>query len=152
MAHTFYKIWIHIIWSTKNRYPFLSKEIREKIFKHILENAKVKGFNIISINGYTDHLHILISLNPKYSISEVINLIKGESSYYINSKKLTISHFTWQRGYSAFSVSESQVEKVKVYINNQEKHHKKISFVNELEKLYKLHKIEFSKRLLDVED
>ena len=148
MGHVYYKIWIHLIWSTKNRYPFLDNEIRYKIFNHILENAKEKGFFIDMINGYSDHCHVLISLNPKYAISEVVNNIKGEASHWINSEKLTATHFAWQEGYSAFSVSESQVEKVRNYIKRQEEHHKKQSLVVELKKLFELHNIEFDEKYL----
>jgi putative transposase len=148
MGHVYYKIWIHLILSTKNRNPVLTKDIREKVFNHILENAKEKGFYVDKINGYLEHVHLLNSLNPKYAVSEVANLLKGEASHWINSEKLTRTHFAWQNGYSAFSVSESQVEKVRKYIQNQEEHHKKSSFVDELKKLYKLHKIEFDDKYL----
>ncbi|MCL5031610.1 MAG: IS200/IS605 family transposase [Bacteroidetes bacterium] len=96
MRHVYYKIWIHLVWSVKNRYPFLNDEIRHKIFKHISDKAEEKGFFIDIINGYSDHCHVLISLNPKYSISEVVNNYKGESSHWINSEKLTSTHFAWQ--------------------------------------------------------
>lgn len=148
MGHVYYKIWIHSIWSTKNRYPFLTNGIRYKVFNHIIENAKEKGFFIDMINGYTDHCHVLISLNPKYAISEVVNNFKGEASHWINSEKLTTTHFAWQEGYSAFSVSESQVEKVRNYIKRQEEHHKKQSYVDELKKLFELHNIEFDEKYL----
>jgi putative transposase len=80
MGHVYYKIWIHLIWSTKNRHSFLTKDIRKSVFNHILENAKEKGFYVDSINGYLEHIHLLISLNPKYAVSDVANLLKGESS------------------------------------------------------------------------
>ena len=148
MGHVYYKIWIHLVWSAKNRYPFLNDEIRHKIFKHISDNAEEKGFFIDMINGYTDHCHVLISLNPKYAISEVVNNFKGEASHWINSEKLTTTHFAWQEGYSAFSVSESQVEKVRNYIKRQEEHNKKQSLVVELKKLFELHNIEFDEKYL----
>ena len=148
MGHVYYKIWIHAVWSTKDRYTFLTKEVRFKIFNHILENARKKGFIIDMINGYTDHCHILISLNPKHSISDVLDKLKGESSHWINNEKLTNTHFLWQDGYSAFSVSESQVARVRNYIKDQETHHSKQSFIEELKDFLKLHNIEFEEKFL----
>lgn len=148
MGHVYFKIWIHLIWSTKNRFPFLSEKIRNSVLNHILENAQKKGYYIDKINGYSEHIHLLASLNPKHSISEVVNYLKGEVSHWINFEKLTRTHFAWQQGYSAFSVSESQVDKVRKYIENQEEHHKKSSFMDELINLYKFHKIEFDEKYL----
>jgi putative transposase len=148
MGHVYYKIWIHLIWTTKNRNHFLTKDIRGDVFNHILETANEKGFCIDLISGYVEHVHLLLFLNPKYAISEVANGLKGESSHWINSMKLTPTHFAWQEGYSAFSVSESQVEKVRKYIQNQEGHHKKKSYLEEVKQLYKLHKIDFDEKYL----
>ncbi len=148
MGHVYYKIWIHSVWSTKERTPCLTKEVRDKLFNHILKKAEEKGLTIEVINGYTDHCHILLPLNPKYAISEVLNIFKGESSHWINSEKLTSSHFAWQEGYSAFSVSESQVERVRNYITNQEQHHKKQNFIDELKNFLKLHRIEYDAKYL----
>jgi len=142
MGHVYYRIWIHTVWSTKERSPVLTGEVRYKIFNHILKKAEERGLFIDSINGYTDHCHILMPLNPKYSISEVLNIFKGESSHWINSEKLTPTHFAWQEGYSAFSVSESQAERVRNYIMNQEEHHRKQSFADELKNFLRLYNIE----------
>lgn len=141
MTQTYYKIWIHVIWSTKNRQPFLQKEIRQKVLNHIHKKSQSEGIYIDTINGMPDHIHCLISINPKYSISEIINKIKGESSHWINHQSLLNIQFAWQNGYSAFSVSESQIEKTRKYIINQETHHKKITFIEEVDKLLKLHNI-----------
>lgn len=129
------------MWSTKERIPFLKSEIRGKVFNHIVNISSEKGYFIDSINGFSDHVHILMSLHPKYSISEAVNSIKGESSHWINSERLTRTHFSWQDGYSVFSVSESVAGKVREYINNQERHHAKQSFSDELRKLLELHKV-----------
>lgn len=126
------KIYIHFIWSTKNREQFLNTpELRVKIWNHILENAKSKGIYIDFINGFSDHCHCLISLGVDQSVQNVIQLIKGESSYWINKNKLTKYKFEWQDEYFALSVSESMLDKVRHYIKNQEIHHKKKSFQDE---------------------
>lgn len=148
MGHIFFKIWIHVVWSTKERYPYLSNEIRYKVFNHILVKAREKGYYIDMINGYVDHCHILISLNPKFAVSEIVNIFKGESSHWINSEKLTPVHFAWQEGYSSFSVSQSHIERVRNYIKNQETHHKKQHFADELKKIIELHNMEFDKKYL----
>jgi putative transposase len=129
---SFVKIWVHVVFSTKNREPWLGKEIRYDVHKHIIQNCIEKEIFLKTINGYTDHLHCLISLGKDQTIAKVIQLIKGESSYWINQNNLTDEKFSWQDDYFAVSVSESQVEKVVEYIKNQEKHHSKKSFNDEV--------------------
>jgi putative transposase len=116
---------IHLVWGTKNRTPFLSKEIKEKVIEHIKENAKTKGIYIDRINGHTEHLHVLIGLKASMSISKVMQLIKGESAYWINKVKLTKQKFEWADEYYAGSVSESVLPIVRAYIDRQVEHHKK---------------------------
>jgi len=126
------KVYIHFVWSTKNRAQFLStKELRRKVWQHIVENAKKKEIFIDFINGYAEHCHCLISLGVDQSIQKVMQLIKGESAYWINKNKLIESKFEWQDEYFAVSVSESIVDKVRDYIKNQEEHHTKKSFQEE---------------------
>lgn len=142
MPHTFYKIWIHILWATKEHKKVLPRDICKQVELHIKEKCIEEGYHLETIAVESDHTHCLISLNPKFPISEVVNKLKGESSNWINSRKFTASHFAWQVGYAVFSVSESQIEKVKNYIMNQDQHHKIITFAEELEKFLKLHKVE----------
>jgi putative transposase len=131
---SFIKVYIHFVWSTKNRIPFLAtKELRQKVWKHIKENAKEKGIHIDFVNGYSDHCHCLVSLGPDQTIQKLMQLIKGESSFWINQQRLTKEKFQWQTEYFAVSVSESIVEKVRNYIKNQESHHSKKSFQEEYE-------------------
>ena len=135
------RIWVHIVFSTKNRVPFLnSRAIRQSVFNHILENAKEKGIWLNAINGYNDHMHCLISLGKEQTVSKVVQLIKGESSFWINKMNLTQSKFTWQDDFWAVGVSESHVEKVKRYIDSQEEHHKKKSFDDEINEFMQKYK------------
>lgn len=128
----FVKVYIHFVWSTKNRYPFLnSKELRLKVWNHIRENAIEKKIFIDFINGYTDHCHCLISLGVDQTVQKIMQLIKGESSFWINKNNLTNEKFEWQDEYFAASVSESMIDRVREYIKNQEEHHKKKSFQQE---------------------
>lgn len=128
----FIKVYIHFVWSTKNREPFLdSKELREKVWQHIRDNAKEKGVFVDFVNGYYDHCHCLISLGGDQTIENIMQLIKGESSFWINKNKLTEKKFGWQDEYFAVSVSESMINKVRNYIKNQEEHHRLKTFEEE---------------------
>ena len=131
------KVWIHLVWSTKNRYPFLTKEIRQTVFEHIRQNAKAKEIYLDCVNGFTDHIHCLVSLSNEQTISKLLQLIKGESSFWINKQKLSPLKFQWQEEYFAVSVSHSQVQKVREYIYDQENHHQKKKFQQEYEEFIK---------------
>ena len=113
---SYIKVRLHFVWSTKNRKPFLTDEIRPKVFQHIRENAKAKGIFIDYINGYTDHVHCLISLAPDQTLKQIMQLIKGESSHWINKNNLCREKFAWQDDYFVVSVSEKFVDKVREYI------------------------------------
>jgi len=125
------KMWIHLVWATKKREPLLDKTLRLKLFSHIRENALTKNIHIDFINGHIDHVHTLVSLNADQTIANIVQLIKGESSYWINKNKLIKGKFAWQEGYGAFSYSQSHIDKVYKYILNQEEHHKKKTFQQE---------------------
>ncbi|SHN30892.1 REP element-mobilizing transposase RayT [Cyclobacterium lianum] len=130
----FVKVYIHFIWSTKNRVPFLnSKTLRSKVWSHIRENAVKKGIFIDHINGYANHCHCLVSMGIDQNIQKLMQLIKGESSFWINKHKLTQAKFEWQDEYFAVSVSESRMNAVRTYIRNQEEHHLKKTFQQEYE-------------------
>ena len=125
------KIWIHIVWSTKDRKPFLSDSIRNDVYNHLKENAKAKNIFIDQINGAKEHVHCLVSLRADQNIATIMNLLKGESSFWINKNNLTKSAFGWQDEYFAVSIGESQIQSVREYIQNQEKHHGKKTFLQE---------------------
>lgn len=131
---SFVKVMIHAVWGTKNRYPFLTKEIRQAVVEHIKQNAVTKEIHIDTINGHTDHLHCLFALNTDMSISKALQLIKGESAFWINKQELTENKFEWADEYFAASVSESNLNKVRAYINGQEQHHQKVTFTEEYDK------------------
>jgi putative transposase len=132
------KIMIHFVWSTKNREPYLATpELRKKVWKHIKENATQKGIFIDMINGYQEHCHCLISLGIDQTISKIMQLLKGESSYWINKNGLCKEKFEWQDEYFAASVSESMVPQVRDYIKNQEDHHQTKTFAEEYDLLIK---------------
>ncbi len=132
---SYVKIWVHLVFATKNRNPSLTKVVKKKVIQHIIENCKEKDIFLQAINGHTEHLHCLISLGKEQSIAKVAQLIKGESSFWINKNKITEDKFIWQDDYFAVSVSHSQLEKVISYIKNQEAHHSKFSFDDEVKTL-----------------
>jgi putative transposase len=126
------RVWIHLVWSTKNRFPFMDGELRRKICRHIAENAASKDIHLDSINGSADHLHALISLGSDQTISKIAQLLKGESSHWVNKESTGLLKFEWQDDYFAESVSWSAVTTVKKYIADQEEHHVKKSFAEEV--------------------
>ena len=136
---SYVRIWVHLVFATKNREELLTKDIRIKLHQHIIENCKKKEIFLQAINGYTDHLHCLVSLGKDQSIAKIAQLIKGESSFWINQQQLIDEKFMWQDDYFAVGVSESQIDKVENYIKNQEQHHSKKSFVDEVDEFMKIY-------------
>lgn len=131
---SYLKIYIHTVFSTKNRIPYFSTlEQRIKVWRHIK-----KGIFMDVVNGYSDHCHCLISLSSNQNIENIVQLIKGESSYWINKNRLTKEKFSWQEEYFAVSVSESMVEQVRNYIKNQHIHHQKKTFEEEYQEFRKI--------------
>ena len=128
----FIKIYVHLVFTTKNAYPFLdTPEKRKQVWEHIKENSEDKGIYIDTVNGYSQHCHCLVSLGSDQNIAKVAQLIKGESSFWINKNKITNEKFAWQSEYWAVSVSESIIPKVRNYIFRQEQHHTKTSYEEE---------------------
>jgi len=131
----FVKVYIHFVWSTKNRAPFLNTpELRNQVWQHIRENGKEKNLFIDTVNGFCDHCHCLLSLGTDQTLQKVIQLIKGESSFWINryfKSEFSKQKFKWQNEYYAVAVGESMLEQVRQYIKNQEEHHKTKSFQQE---------------------
>ncbi len=132
---SFIRIWLHCVWTTKDRTPYLKNQIRNEVISHIRENAKAKDIYIDHINGYEDHLHTLISMGGKQNASDLMQKIKGESSYWINKNNLTRSKFAWQDDFYVVSIGMPQLDNLREYIRNQESHHGKISTQEELDKL-----------------
>jgi len=128
------RVWIHLVFTTKNKEKLLiTKAIRKKLFEHIQQNAKKKEIFLDIVNGYEDHVHCLISLSKDLTISKTVQLIKGESSHWFNVNTNAKEKLSWQDDYWAVSVSESHIIKVREYIKNQEEHHKRKTFSEEVE-------------------
>ncbi len=146
---TYTQLYIHLVFAVKFRECLLNKNHRQELYKYtsgILENKNCKS---IIINGYSDHIHIFMGLNPVISISDLVRDVKRSSSLFINNDKNWFrGKFSWQDGYGAFSYSKSQVKNVYQYIFNQEKHHIKRSFRAEFLSLLRKFEIEYDEKYL----
>lgn len=131
MANTYSQITLHIVFAVRGRENLLNKSHRNELYKYITGIVKNKGQKLLSINGMSDHIHILCSIEPKMAISDLVRDIKNNSSKFINDKKWLPGKFMWQEGFGVFSYSRSQRSQVISYIENQEKHHKRINFREE---------------------
>ena len=144
----FTKLYTHLIFAVKYRDKLLSKDIRNEVFSYIsgiITNRKHKS---IIINGMSDHIHILVGLNPNDKISDLVGSIKKNSSTFINEKNWFQGKFHWQDGYGAFSYGRSQLNDIYNYVANQEIHHKKRTFFEEYVSLLKKFEIIFDKKYL----
>jgi REP element-mobilizing transposase RayT len=127
------RVWIHLVFSTKDHIPFLTENVRPVLFNHMEENSKGKDIKVGCINGYKDHAHCLLALNRDMTIAKAAQLLKGESAHWLNAQNLISQKFAWQDDYWAVGVSESHYLAVFNYIQNQEEHHQKVSFKEELQ-------------------
>jgi REP element-mobilizing transposase RayT len=148
MPNTFEQINIHIVFSVKNREGLIPSSIKEELYKYISGIIKNKGQKLLAINGMSDHIHLLISMNTRLSVSELVREIKKHATGFINDKKILDGKFYWQEGYGAFSYSNSEIPAVIQYIQNQEEHHKKRTFREEYVKLLEEFQIEYDDKYL----
>ena len=144
MSHSFTKIDIHGIFSTKNREGLITTKLEPVLYEKIVEifNKDLKC-RLHIMNGVEDHIHVLFTLNAVITVSDVFKTVKGSSSHFVNQQDIISKKFSWQTGYAAFSVSPSQFQKAYKYIENQKLHHKTKTFHEELEALFKSHGVEW---------
>ena len=128
---SYVSILVHCVWSTWKRAPLLDKKYRYQIFRHLQIRAKENGIWVDMINGYSDHIHCLISLQPDQKLSYIIQLMKGESALWINQNIPMDQYFRWGRGYYAKSVGDDQLPILRRYIERQEAHHVDVSWASE---------------------
>jgi putative transposase len=148
MAGTYTKLIYHIVFSTKNRQAFINEQIEAELYKYIGGIIRGIGGVCLEINGAADHVHILAVLPPKIAVSDALRDIKANSSKWVHETKRDLQQFSWQDGFSAFTVSRSQVEPVLQYIIDQKVHHKQRDFKTELLGLLDKHEIEFDERYI----
>ncbi|MDP9195024.1 MAG: IS200/IS605 family transposase [Acidobacteriota bacterium] len=145
MANTFTSLHFHLVFSTKNRAPFLSEEQGGRMHEYLGGCLRELGATPLEIGGVADHVHLLTGLKPTHRLSDVLRATKKGSSEWIRGK---LENFHWQDGYSAFTVSPSQLERVRTYIQRQAEHHRKRTFVEEYRDLLRAHAIDFDERFL----
>ena len=133
MPHSYSSLYIHPIWSTKNREPILTPTLKTKVIKVINDIANDHEIYLDCLNGVSDHIHLLIRLRTDQSIADIVKTIKGNSwEYFRNDPD---NYITWQDGFAAFSVSPGHIARVRRYIYNQELHHQNKSFSDELKEI-----------------
>ena len=149
MTKSLAKIYIHIVFSTKNREPLLaSTELRSRLFQYITKICTHHHCQLFAVNGVNDHVHLLLSLHRTITISRLIEEIKSSTSKWIKSTDPSMKTFYWQTGYGAFSISQSNFDAVINYIKQQEAHHKKFSFKDELRTLLKVYNVDYDEEIL----
>lgn len=146
MANTYTQIYIHTVFAVKHRYGLIKPVWREDLYRYMTGIVQNSGHKMLAVNGMADHVHVFVGLNPKQSISDLLQDIKGDSSKWINEKRLVHGRFEWQSGYGAFSYGQSQIDEVVKYILNQEEHHRKRTFQEEYTGFLKQFKVEFDER------
>lgn len=147
MSQSFIKLSYHIVFATKHRAPVLTKEIRPRLHEYCGGITRNLQGVLLEIGGVEDHVHALVGLSQNIKLAEFVQKLKANSSRWLNETHF--SDFAWQTGYGAFTVSESQIEKVRAYIRNQEAHHgKQGGFENEFENLLKAHGVEYNRDFL----
>jgi len=146
MAHTESNVVLHVIFSTKNRAPLITLEMRADLFAYLGGIVREMQATALIINGTADHVHMLIRIRPVQAVAEVVRVVKANSSRWVREK--WSARFAWQTGYGVFSVSESHVPEVSRYIANQVEHHKKRTFQEEFVAFLKKNKIEYDERYI----
>jgi REP element-mobilizing transposase RayT len=147
MAHTFANLLTHVIFSTKDRQPLLTPDLRTDLLAYMGGIVRHIHGKLIDSNARPDHVHCLLSLPPALAVAEALRVIKSNSSLWVHETWHRAA-FAWQAGYGAFSVSQSNVPAVVKYIRDQEQHHRKISFQEEFIAFLKAHGIAYDERYI----
>jgi REP element-mobilizing transposase RayT len=146
MSQSLVKNLVHLVYSTKHRQPWIAKNHRDSLYAYQAGIFKEWSSPALVIGGVEDHVHTLFSLSKNHALKKIVEEVKTGSSKWMKNEGPRTPDFYWQGGYAAFSVSQSNVEVVKRYIENQEEHHCKMTFQDELRALFQRHGIEFDER------
>jgi len=146
MPQSFVSLHVHIVFSTKHRAPFIDEQLQPRLYEYIGGIAHNNDCVLIAAGGIADHIHLLWSLGKQHSIADVVRTIKANSSKWIHETFPQRREFAWQNGYGAFAVSFSNIRRVRTYIADQAKHHRRQSFQDELRALLKRHRMEWDER------
>lgn len=148
MANTYTQLYAHIVFAVRGRANLISPLWKDNLYKYITRIITNKNQKLMVINGMPDHLHLLVGFNPDCSLSDLVRDIKANSSKWINENKLVLGKFEWQTGFGAFTIGQSQIQRVVKYILNQEEHHRKQSFRDEYLEFLRMYEIEFKPEYL----
>ncbi|MEX0648088.1 MAG: IS200/IS605 family transposase [Balneolaceae bacterium] len=148
MADTYTQLYIQFVFAVQNRTSLIKPEWESELHKYITGIIQNKSHKMITINGMPDHLHMFIGFQPVDHMSELIKVVKGESSKWIKERGLVRGQFRWQEGYGAFSYSRSHIDRVYHYIRNQKEHHKKKTFREEYIELLEKFNVEYDERYI----
>jgi REP element-mobilizing transposase RayT len=147
MPQSLAKVLVHIVFSTKHRYPFLAeKNIRDEMHAYLGATCNELECAVLTVGGVADHVHILCVLSRNVSIAKLVGDVKRGSSKWVKTKGKMLTKFAWQNGYGVFSVAQSQVERVREYIAGQEEHHRKKTFQDEYRLFLKEYGVDFDER------
>ena len=149
---SFTKLTYHVVFGTKFRQPAITKDIQQEFYEYVGGTVRGQKGHLVEIGGIEDHVHLLLNIPPTKSVSNFIRDLKSSASKWVNDSKLTKQEFRWQKGYGAFTVSHSQVEHVQRYIQNQEEHHRKLTFKEEYVAILNRHNIQFEDHYLFEEE
>jgi REP-associated tyrosine transposase len=148
MSNTYTQIHIQCVMAVKYRMAQIQKIWKEQLHKYITGIVQNNGHKMLAINSMPDHLHFFFGFRPSQSLSDLMQLVKGESSEWLNDHRICNSKFHWQTGYGAFSYSKSQIPIIAEYIHNQEEHHRKKTFLEEYKELLEEFEIEYDERYI----
>ena len=143
---THHGILVHVVFSTKCRVALLDDSWRDDLFAYIGGTVKEHKAVLLKAGGIEDHVHLLVKFHPQYAIASTVQLLKANSSKWINEQRKTKVKFQWQRGYGAFSVSHSMSPTVKNYVANQREHHRQRRCTDEYLQMLRVHEIDFDER------
>ncbi|HSL55425.1 MAG TPA: transposase [Pyrinomonadaceae bacterium] len=147
MAQSLARLWTHLIFSTKDRFPFLTDTVlRREMHAYLADMLRHQGCETLIVGGVEDHTHSLFALSRTHAIASVVKEIKRTSSGWVKEASRKLARFHWQGGYAAFSVSQSNLTDVMRYIENQEEHHKRVTFQDEYRAFLNAYGIEFDER------
>jgi putative transposase len=136
MPQSLAQIYLHIVFSTKERRPFLQdRAIRDELHQYLGGTCNNLDCPVLRVGGVADHVHILCRLGRVITVADLVKELKRDSSQWLKTKSPELREFYWQNGYGAFSISPGHVEAVRVYIANQEEHHRTVSFQDEFRRL-----------------
>ena len=148
MANTFTQIHIHVIFAVQNRMSLIQKSWSERLYQYMIAIIQKHEHKVLSIGGMPDHIHILFGFRPTQALSNLMQEVKRDSSEWINQQRLVMGRFSWQEGYGAFSYSKSHIAQVAKYIEEQEEHHKKRTFIDEYKKILKDFDLEYNEQYI----